>query len=85
MAFRWQTDDVPLIVVFGSSLPSTTKKKHCQKWIPLSKLSLMFFVLKLGVYVRLVKSLLVLSFLFIKTVKEVLKKSKSGVKTSITL
>ena len=34
-----------------------------------------FFVLKLGVYVRLVKSLMNISFLFIKTVKGVLKNS----------
>ena len=27
MAFRWQVNDVPLIVVLGSSLPSSTKKK----------------------------------------------------------
>ena len=26
MAFRWRVDDGPLIVVFGSSLPSSTKK-----------------------------------------------------------
>ena len=26
MAFRWRADDVPLIVVLGSSLPSSTKK-----------------------------------------------------------
>ena len=44
-----------------------------------------FFVLKLGVYVRLVKSLLILSFSFIKTVKEELKNSKFGGKTSVTL
>ena len=44
-----------------------------------------FFVLKLGVYVRLVKSLLILSFSFINTVKEELKNSKFGGKTSVTL
>ena len=27
MAFRWQADDGPLIVVFGSSLPSSTKTR----------------------------------------------------------
>ena len=26
MAFRWRADDGPLLVVFGSSLPSSTKK-----------------------------------------------------------
>ena len=36
-------------------------------------------------YVRLVKSLLILSFLFIKTVKGELKNSKFGGKTSVTL
>ena len=44
-----------------------------------------FFVFKLGVYVRLVKSLLILSFLFIKTVKGELKNSKFGGKTSVTM
>ena len=28
MAFRWQANDGPLIVVFGSSLPSSTKNKQ---------------------------------------------------------
>ena len=49
------------------------------------KVLVIFFVLKLGVYVCLVKSLLVLSFLFIKTVKGELKDSKFGSKTSVTL
>ena len=31
MAFRWQADDVPLIVVLGSSLPSSTKKNKNKK------------------------------------------------------
>ena len=30
MAFRWRADDDPLIVVFRSSLLSSTKKKCCQ-------------------------------------------------------
>ena len=34
MAFRWRTFDGPLIVVLGSSLPSSTKKKRCQSWNP---------------------------------------------------
>ena len=41
MAFRWQADDGPLIVVFESFLPSSTKKKkkkRYQKWTPLAKL-----------------------------------------------
>ena len=44
-----------------------------------------FYVLKLGVYVCLVKSLLILSFSFIKTAKGELKNSKFGGKTSVTL
>ena len=40
MAFRWQADDGPVIVVFGSSLPSSTKKKKVIKVGPLlTKLS----------------------------------------------
>ena len=27
MAFRWRADDGPFIAVFGSSIPSSTKKK----------------------------------------------------------
>ena len=41
MEFRWRTDDGSLLV-FGSSLPSSTKrmkKKRCQSWTPLTKLS----------------------------------------------
>ena len=40
MAFRWRADDGPLIVVFGSSLPSssTTKKKRCQSRTPSDKI-----------------------------------------------
>ena len=34
MAFRWRADDGPHIVVFGSSHPSSTKKKRCQSWTP---------------------------------------------------
>ena len=37
MAFRWWTDDGPLIVVFGSSLPSSITKKRCQSWTPSDK------------------------------------------------
>ena len=33
-AFRWRTDVGPLMVVFGSSLPSSTKKHRCKTfWI----------------------------------------------------
>ena len=46
MAFRWRTDDGPLLVVFGSSLLSSTKKekkkkkkKRCQSWTLLTKVS----------------------------------------------
>ena len=42
MAFRWRADDDPLIVVLGSSLPSSTKKtkkKLYQNWTPLTELS----------------------------------------------
>ena len=45
---------------------------------PIFNVLVIFFVLKLGVYVRLVKSLLILSFLFSKTVKGELKNSKFG-------
>ena len=31
MAFRWRADGSPLIVVFGSSLPSLTKKEKKEK------------------------------------------------------
>ena len=31
MAFRWRTDDGPLLVVFGSSLLSSTKKEKKKK------------------------------------------------------
>ena len=44
-----------------------------------------YIFLKIGVYVGLVMSLLILSFLFIKTVKGGLKNSKFGGKTSVTL
>ena len=47
MAFRWRADNGPLIVAFGSSLPSSTnpppkknekkQKKRRQRWIPLTK------------------------------------------------
>ena len=37
MAFRWRADHGPLMVVFGSSLPSSTKQ-CCQSWTPLTKL-----------------------------------------------
>ena len=50
MAFRWRADNGPLIVAFGSSLPSSTnppspkkktekkkKKKRRQRWTPLTK------------------------------------------------
>ena len=36
MAFRWRADDGPLIVIFGSSLQSPTKKS-CQSWTPSGK------------------------------------------------
>ena len=44
MAFRWRANDGPLIMVFGSSHPSSTKKrknkiKRCQSWPPLPKFS----------------------------------------------
>ena len=44
MVFRWRAEDGPLIVVLGSSLPSSTKKKKKKKNIvkvgpPLTKLS----------------------------------------------
>ena len=38
--FRWRAGDGPLIVVLGSSLPSSTKnktKKRCQSWTPSDK------------------------------------------------
>ena len=35
---RWRAGDGPLIVLFGLSLPSSTKKS-CQSWTPLTKLS----------------------------------------------
>ena len=35
MAFRWRADDGPLLVVFGSSLPSSTKKPL--SWTPSDK------------------------------------------------
>ena len=44
-----------------------------------------FFVLKLKVYVCLVKSFLILSFLFIKTVQGKPKNPKFGSKTAVTL
>ena len=35
MAFRWRVDDDPLLVVIGSFLPSSTKRKEgCQSWSP---------------------------------------------------
>ena len=40
MAFRWRADDGPFIVVFGSFLPSSTKKqnkKKRQSWTPSDK------------------------------------------------
>ena len=37
MAFRWWANDGPLLVVFGSSLPSSLKKKH-QSWTPCGKI-----------------------------------------------
>ena len=38
MAFRWQADDGPRIVIFGSSLPSSTKKNVVKVETPLTKL-----------------------------------------------
>ena len=35
MAFRWRADDSPHIVVFGSSHPSSTKKKTLSRLDPL--------------------------------------------------
>ena len=52
---------------------------------PIYNVLVTFFVLKTGVYVRLAKSLLILSFLFIKTVKGELNNSEFGTKTSVTL
>ena len=37
MTFCWWADDCPLIVVLGSSLPSSTTKKRCQSWTPSDK------------------------------------------------
>ena len=41
MAFRWRADNGPLIVVLGSSLPSSTnktkKRKRWQNWTPSDK------------------------------------------------
>ena len=40
MVFRWWADDGPIIVVLGSSLPSSTKKnkiKNLQSWTPSDK------------------------------------------------
>ena len=36
MVFRWRANDDPHIVVFGSSLPSSIKKKNVVKVGPLS-------------------------------------------------
>ena len=52
---------------------------------PIYNVLVIFFVLKLGEYVCLAKSLLILSFLLIKTVKGELKNSKFGGKSSVTL
>ena len=52
---------------------------------PIHDVLVISFALKLGVYVRLVKSLLILSILFIKTIKGEPKNSKFGGKTSVTL
>ena len=52
---------------------------------PIFDVLVIFYVLKLGVYVCLVKSLLILSFLFIRTAKRELNNSKFGGKTSVTL
>ena len=41
-SFRWRADDGPFIVAFGSSIPSSTKKKEKKRyqiWTPLTKLS----------------------------------------------
>ena len=37
--FQWHADDDPLTVVFGSFLPSSTKKKIVKVGPPLAKLS----------------------------------------------
>ena len=40
MAFRWRAEDIPLLVLFGSSLPSSKNKqktKRCQNWTPYGK------------------------------------------------
>ena len=40
MVFRWQADDGPFIAVFGSYIPSSTKKEIVIKFgLPLTKLS----------------------------------------------
>ena len=39
MAFRWQTDGGPFIVIFGSSIPSSIIKKVIKSGPPLTKLS----------------------------------------------
>ena len=40
-ALRWRADDGPLLVVFGDTLSphQLFKKKRCQSWTPLTKLS----------------------------------------------
>ena len=39
LAFRWRADDVPLIEVFGSSLPPHQKQNLVEVGPPLTKLS----------------------------------------------
>ena len=47
MAFRWWADDGPLLVVFGSTLPASTKKSF-RVYPPLAKL---FWIGLLSVYI----------------------------------
>ena len=52
IAVRWRADGGPLTVVLGSSLPSSTRKKHtqkkkkkrCQSWTPSDKTFMQFRV-----------------------------------------
>ena len=50
MVFRWRANDDPHIVVFGSSLPSSIKKKSCQSWTPFwiraRSWAIMFYVMR---------------------------------------
>ena len=45
LAFHWRADEGPLIVVFGSSLPSSNKKNVVEVGPPLTKLPVSAHVL----------------------------------------